>query len=250
MRVRRDQEMEIVPEIHVPVMVILVVAVVALVYAILAYNARGTDDLEVTRAKLALNAVGADQLDEAGDFAMNSLALTLGDVSAGAAHPHKWAVAYTPTEFATAVATTVLPLMAEPGKAAATTHAGGCFKLPDNAFILKAFFLNGGTAVVGATSFDLGHTSAGTTSSSVTLFDNVLLDTLNAGALVMPTTAQAPTVVLSAFGTAGHTIEGNANSETVLKTVHVAGDSFVTVTVNGGPITAGNAKLILEYIVL
>ena len=137
---------------------------------------------------------------------------------------------YGPTQFATAVSTTVLTLNTSPSltedTATAVGNATTALILPAGAFVTRVFCNNNGTTVTNGTDFDVGASTSAATAA--TYFDAVTLASLNAGAVV-----------------AG---AGSLFSSTAL--VPLAAANFVTVTVNSSDNLTGDLAVIIEYALL
>ena len=161
------------------------------------------------------------------------------------------AVGYAPTGFATTVATGIVSLNRRPGlanDAAATiaTALDTTLILPPGAVITRAFASNNGTAIVGGTNFDIGQSATAATAANI--FDAVVLADLNLGASVGG--GQGTAVAAMDFAAAGDGLDTVAVFASLGGAALAAGASFVTVTVNTNPNTAGDLKVILEYITM
>jgi hypothetical protein len=147
-------------------------------------------------------------------------------------------VGYAPVSFATLAATGVVPLMIAPGQTAQSTFEAGALRVPYGALILRAVVTNNGTAITGATSFQIGFAAAsGTTASN--LLNVALVADVNSGLVLNPVAAD--------FGSAGF-VGGN-----FLKVATTSGgdpvDAFVTVD-PAAAITAGDLRVLIEYMLL
>ena len=166
------------------------------------------------------------------------------DYSSGA--EHRWVVGYADSSFNEQATGVTTNLNNKPGLAANASP----LKLPNNAFILRAFVTNNGTTVVGGTDFDIGTyaTSAG---ASENIFDAVTLAIVNAGGVqginIGDGSGTLANCLIDGQGQALTTATANG---TTAGTIYTTDESFVTVTVNTSDNTAGDLKVILEYIVL
>jgi hypothetical protein len=148
-------------------------------------------------------------------------------------------VGYAPVSFATLAATGVVPLMNAPGQTAQSTFAAGAVRVPYGAVILRAIVTNNGTEIVGdpTTTFDLGFGAASNTTSDQ-LLDSHTIDSVNGGLVLTPTAA--------VFSTAAVTnllqVETTSGGDPV--------DAFLTVTALVEPLTEGDLRVVLEYMLV
>jgi hypothetical protein len=165
------------------------------------------------------------------------------DYSSGA--EHRWVVGYADSSFNEQANGIITNLNNKPSLAANASP----LKLPNNAFILRAFVTNNGTTVIGGTSFDIG-TTATSAAASVNIFDGVTTAIVNTGGLQgMLIGDGSGTLANCLIDGQGQALTTATASGTAAGTVYTAAESFVTVEVNGNN-SAGDLKVILEYIVL
>lgn len=149
-------------------------------------------------------------------------------------------VGYAPVSFATLAVGSVVALMNAPGQTGQSTFAAGAVRIPFGAVILRAVVTNNGTEIVGdsTTTFDLGFGATSNTTSDELLNSHTILS-VNGGLVLTPTAA--------GFSTPATTNLLQVDTENVDDDPV---DAFLTVTALVQPLTEGDLRVVLEYMLV
>jgi len=158
------------------------------------------------------------------------------------------AVGYGSSTFGTLGIAGVQSLNRAPGLAAdaavtIVTANANTLILPPGAIITRAYVGNNGTVINGGTDYDIGVSATAATSDA--LFDAVTTATVNAGGGAGGIFAAGAATTSPQFASVGVLLTNTAGFVTV-----PAAGAFVTVTANTSANTAGDLKVVLEYLVM
>jgi hypothetical protein len=162
------------------------------------------------------------------------------------------AIGYTDTAFATAADGEAGNFMLSPGTAVSTV---GALIIPKNAFILHVFVKSTVTLTTGgAPTYIIGLNTTSATEATGTdiLFTNPSLANVNTGFFVLGgvQTTNAGTLVTPLLAAVGQSIATTPAGADAIETKTTTAKTYVTYGVNIAANTAGEAKIMIEYIVV